>query len=237
LVFGLDALLSVVFGHNRLAYLANITPYVQTRLDGQRLPVRVAACYSSAVRLKAATPLLLLLAGLPRAARADFKEWSVTLTPAYAIVYVDERAGSGGGGGVDVGFGVSESLTLHASGFLSWHDLDATRTARAGTASAFAAMVGLTYSLDVIRLVPSFELALGAIGVRGDAAFGSGRAAEAVVASSTAFAVGLGFGIDYLVTRHVAVGAAVRYHALVTDLTRIPVYLYVGPRVTFRFGG
>jgi hypothetical protein len=181
--------------------------------------------------------LVVVAALAPRVARADFKEWTVAVTPAYAVAYVDSRTASGGGGGVEVGFGISESLTLHASGFLSWHALDGTKTAKAGTMSAFAGMLGLTYTLDVIRLVPSFDLELGVLGVRGNAAFGDNAAANAVVASSTAFGIGLGFGLDYLLTRHVAVGVLLRYHALLTDLTRIPVYLYVGPRVTFRFGG
>jgi hypothetical protein len=198
---------------------------------------RVAGVIPRAVTRLAALVAIALALLCPRRARGDFKEWTVAVTPAYAISYVDSRTPSGGGGGVDVGFGISESLALHASGFLSWHPLDATKATAAGTMSVFAGMIGLTYTLDVIRLVPSFEVALGVLGVRGDAAFGSDAKAEHVVASSTAFGVGLGFGLDYLLTRHVAIGATVRYHALLTDLTRVPVYLYAGPRVTFRFGG
>ena len=48
----------------------------------------------------------------PPTARADFKEWSVAAWPAYAVTYVDSRAPSGGGGGLEVGFGITESLTL-----------------------------------------------------------------------------------------------------------------------------
>jgi opacity protein-like surface antigen len=182
----------------------------------------------------AALWVVLLVAG---DARADVKEWTISLVPGYAVAYVDSRTGSGGGGGLDVGFGISESLSLHASGFMSWHALDGTMTNKAGTMSGFAGMLGLTYTLDVIRLVPSFDLALGVLGVRGDAKFGDNAAASKVVAPSTAFGLGVGFGLDYLLTRHVAIGIVVRYHALLTDLTRIPVYLYAGPRVVFRFGG
>jgi hypothetical protein len=187
-----------------------------------------------AVRRYALVLGCLAVAGVSAPARADFKEWTIAVEPGYAVAYVDSRTASGGGGGLDVGFGITESLSLHASSFLSWHALDASRTARGGTMSAFTAMLGLTYALDVIRLVPSFELALGVIGVRGDASFGDARD---VVESSTAFGVGLGFALDYLITRHVDVGIAVRYHALLSDLQRIPVYLYAGPRVVFRFGG
>jgi hypothetical protein len=182
--------------------------------------------------------LAVLIATLvPAAAHADFKEWSVSLFPAYAVTYVDSRAPSGGGGGAEVGFGVSDSLTLVASGFMSWHPVDATKMTAAGTIGEFAAMVGINYALDVIRLVPSFDLQLGVLGLRGDAAFQTTRMSTAVVPSSTAFGAAVGFNLDYVVTRHLSVGVVVRYHAFLTDITRIPVYLFVGPRVLFRFGG
>ena len=174
---------------------------------------------------------------VPAVAHADYKDWTIAVWPAYAVTYVDTRAPSGAGGGLEVGFGVTESLTLKASGFMSWHPVDVTKTTTAGTIGEFAAMVGINYSLDVIRLVPSFDLQLGVLGLRGDAAFSDSAKANAVVPTSTAFGVGVGLSLDYLLTRHIAVGVVVRYHAFLTDITRIPVYLFVGPRVTFRFGG
>lgn len=174
---------------------------------------------------------------VPAIAHADFKEWSVAAWPGYAITYVDTRAPSGGGGGAEIGFGVSDSFTLKASAFVSWHPVDATKTTAAGTIGEFAAMAGFNYSLDVIRLVPSFDLQFGVLGLRGDASFHDNAKSNSVAPSSTAFGVGLGFGLDYLLTRHIAVGLIVRYHAFLTDITRIPVYLFVGPRVSFRFGG
>jgi opacity protein-like surface antigen len=174
---------------------------------------------------------------VPTLAHADFKEWTVAAWPGYAVTYVDTRAPSGGGGGAEIGFGLSDSFTLKASGFVSWHPVDATKMTAAGTIGEFAAMAGFTYSLDVIRLVPSFDLQLGVLGLRGDAGFHDNAKSNAVVQSSTAFGVGVGLGVDYLLTRHIALGIIVRYHAFLTDITRIPVYLYVGPRVTFRFGG
>jgi hypothetical protein len=174
---------------------------------------------------------------VPAAAHADYKEWTLAAWPAYAVTYVDTRAPSGAGGGVEVGFGISDSLTLKASGFMSWHPVDATKTTAAGTIGEFSAMVGLNYSLDVIRLVPSFDLQLGVLGLRGDAAFADSARSNAVVPSSTAFGVGVGFSLDYLLTRRIALGVVVRYHAFLTDVTRIPVYLFVGPRITFKLGG
>jgi hypothetical protein len=180
---------------------------------------------------------LAIVALLPVAARAEFKEWTIAAWPAYAVTYVDERAPSGVGGGLEVGFGITEALTLKASGFLSWHPVAATKMTAAGTIGEFASTLGLNYSLDVLRLVPSFDLAIGLFGIRGSAGFADNAKSNTVVGSSNAFGIGVGLGLDYLITRHLAVGLVVRYHAFLTDITRIPVYLFVGPRVTFRFGG
>jgi opacity protein-like surface antigen len=173
----------------------------------------------------------------PLRAEAERRQWLLAMTPGYSLVYVDGRSPSGGGGGFEVGYGLTEALSLRASGFLSWHAAEQTKTSPGGTIGAFSAMVGLNYTLDVIRLVPYFDVGIGLLGVRGDAGFHDSAVSNLVVPSSTAFGIELGFGIDYLLTRHVALGALVRYHAFLTDITRIPVYLYVGPRVSFRFGG
>jgi len=177
--------------------------------------------------------ILLLVA---RGAHADWKELSVTVTPAYAVAYIDDRTANGGGFAVDLGLGLSDTLSLHATSALTWHDAPATKMLPAGALSAFTAMLGLTYTLDVIRLVPAFDLSLGAVGIRGDTQFGATARAAAVSKPVDAFAVALGFMLDYLLTRHVAVGVEVRYHALLTDLSRVPMYLYVGPRASFRWG-
>lgn len=171
------------------------------------------------------------------AARADTKDITLRLWPDYAITYVDTRAPSGAGLGGEFGVGITESLTLQATGFTSWHPVAATKTTAAGTMGEFGALVGLNYALDLIRLVPSFDAAFGVLGLRGDAQFSTSSKAASVVQPSTALGVALGFGLDYAITRHVEVGVVVRYHAFLTDLTRVPVYLYVGPRVTLRFSG
>jgi hypothetical protein len=182
--------------------------------------------------------LLVALCLIPAAVgRAEVKEWTVSAWPAYALTYVDSRAPSGVGGGLEVGYGITEALTLEASGFMSWHPVAATKETAAGTIGEFSGMVGINYALDVIRLVPSFDAFVGVLGIRGSAGFRTGPAATSVVPASTAFGVGAGFNLDYLLTRHVAIGVIVRYHAFLTDITRIPVYLFVGPRVSIRFGG
>ncbi len=170
-------------------------------------------------------------------ARAELKEWTLTVQPSYAVAYVDSRTAHGGGPAIQVGYGVSDTLSIHVAGLVSFHAADKTDKLPGGELAMYGAFAGITYTLDVIRLVPSFDLSLGAVGVRGDLSYGTSPAANAVVKPIDAFAISLGFSIEYLITRHVAVGAQVRYQAALSALDRLPMYLYCGPRVTFRFGG
>jgi hypothetical protein len=183
-------------------------------------------------------PVLALLLLLPCAtARAELKEWQLSIHPAYAVAYIDSRTAHGGGPALQLGFGVSDAVSIHVAGLVSFHAADKTDKLPAGSLTGYGAFVGITYTLDVIRLVPAFDLSFGAVGMRGDLSFGSDAAANAVLKPIDAFAISVGFSIEYLITRHVAVGAEVRYTAALTALDRLPMYLYCGPRVSFRFGG
>jgi hypothetical protein len=182
-----------------------------------------------------AAALLLLLAARP--ARADFKEWTLSVHPVYAVSYVEERTAHGGGVAAQVGFGVSDALSVHVAGLVSFHAADKTEKLPAGELSGYGAFAGITYTIDVIRLVPSFDLAVGAVGLRGNLTYGTDAAANAVLKPLDAFALSLGFNLEYLFTRHVALGVELRYILPVTEVTRFPTCLYVGPRVAFRFGG
>jgi hypothetical protein len=179
----------------------------------------------------------LIALACPGRARADLKEWTVAVAPTYAITYADQRTAHGGGFALDLGFGLTDALSLHASGNLSWQSADATKTQVSGVLAGFTALLGLNYTIDVIRLVPSFDVSLGVVGLRGDASFGSTARADSVEKPLTALCLALGFQFDYLITKHVAVGIEVRYHVALTDLDRLPMYLYTGPRVVFHFGG
>jgi len=193
----------------------------------------------------AAAAAALVVTGVtsPRRARADVKDWTVDVVPAYAAITVDGRTAHGGGLAARVGYGVSEALSLELIGVLSWAalpELAATAVkpgAPGGAISGYGALAGLRYTLDVIRLVPSFSLGVGAVGVRGDARLGAPSSAEPLVASVDAFAISLGFAIEWLVSRRFAVGAEVTYQLPVTALDRLPMFLYAGPRLVARWGG
>ncbi len=69
-----------------------------------------------------------------------------------------------------------------------------------GTVRTTSALLGVTYTFDVLRLVPYIQTGVGVINFGG-----------AVVNSGTAFDAELGLGADYLLTRRWAVGGVLQY--------------------------
>ena len=164
------------------------------------------------------------------------RTWTLSVAPTYTVAIIDDRTAHGAGAAVDVGLAITDAFSVHAGADLSWHPVGATKTELSGTLGGFSAMLGFGYTLDVIRLVPSFDLALGVVGLRGDPGFANSAHAADVLKPITALAVALGFNLDYRITRLVAVGVEVRYHIALTDASRLPMYLYTGPRVLLELG-
>lgn len=186
------------------------------------------------VSARLALPLATLLVLLPASARADRGEFLVAAEPSFALIHVDGRNAWGGGTGLDLEYSVTDSLAVRATGAFTAHDLPANMTLPGGLLTAWHAGAGLTYSLDVLRLVPYFDVSVGLLGKTQPVRDMSGKTSQK---ASYDFGFEIGLGLDYLITRTVAVGFVVRYHAYLTAITDIPVYLYAGPRIAFRFGG
>jgi hypothetical protein len=183
----------------------------------------------------------IVVSGANATAHAERRRLRLSVAPMYALAIVDSRQASGGGVVTDLSFGVTDALSVRATGFVSFHAADGLSSTSptgtqlvgpSGTIAAFGAFAGLHYELDVLRIVPSFDVGVGALGLRGDARYGTGPSASALLPSVNAFAVELGFGVDWLITRRWSVGAVVRYYTLLTELQRAPGFLYVGPRVS-----
>jgi outer membrane protein W len=176
--------------------------------------------------------LTLLLLG--PAAHAEQRELQLGLQPVYGITYIDQRSPSGGGGNLQLSYGITDAVAIQLHGGVTAHPLaeDMDRMLAPGLLLTWQASVGVMYALDIVRVVPYFEASVGILGVT------TLTTAKAAAGGGTALNAGaeIGLGADYMLNRRWAVGVALRYHAFLTDLGRIPLYLTVGPRVVLRFG-
>ncbi|HEU4411491.1 MAG TPA: outer membrane beta-barrel protein [Polyangiaceae bacterium] len=87
-----------------------------------------------------------------------------------------------------------------------------------------SAVVGVAYTLDVLRWVPYGGLFVGAARVAAGEGFGGALSGDAY--RRVALDAGAAAGLDYQLTRAVAVGGVVRYHLAFTE-----------PRASLLFGG
>jgi hypothetical protein len=181
-------------------------------------------------------PRALVLAALlglaiPANARAEQRELAIGVQPAYGLTYIDERSPSGGGGIAHLSYGITDAVGIQLQGGATVHPLSALmddmHMLPAGLLTTWQASAGVVYALDIVRVVPFFEASVGILGTLMQTDAGIQRTLDA--------GISLGLGADYLITRRWAVGVAIRYHAFLTDPSKIPIYLTVGPRVLIRF--
>jgi hypothetical protein len=87
-----------------------------------------------------------------------------------------------------------------------------------GKIETAAALAGLTYTIDILRLVPYADLQLGALQLGG-----------AVVTPRIVFVTALGIGADYYVTRRFTTGVYFQYLFAPIDLISDPLNLGSSP--------
>lgn len=169
----------------------------------------------------------------PTAVQAEQRDLTIGLQPSYGLTYIDDRTPSGGGGTLHVSYGITDAVGVQLQGGVTAHPLaavmDDMNMLPGGLLLTWQASAGIVYALDIVRIVPFFEANIGVLGawIRTD---------DKKIQSSVAAGASLGLGADYLISRRWAVGVAVRYHAFLTNISQIPIYLTVGPRLTVRFG-
>jgi opacity protein-like surface antigen len=166
---------------------------------------RARAARGLAVAVVAAA--LLRPGGPARAAGDD--EWQLSARIGAATVNVDERKPWGYAGALDLEYGLSDAWAARLSVEASGHPVSARASdgAPGGTVETTAALAGLTYTFDVLRLVPYAELGVGVV-----------RFGGAVIAPHTTLAMELGVGADYLLTPRWACGVSFQYLFAPTDL-------------------
>jgi hypothetical protein len=181
--------------------------------------------YSPAGVRKAALPALVLLgvATTAPALGAGEEEWQVGLRAGPGTVSFDQRKPWGLATALDLDYGLSDAWAVSTTLAASFHSVDSemidAATARpGGTVRTLAALAGLTYTFDVLRLIPYANVELGVV-----------RFAGAVVQSRTLFAAELGVGADYFVSRRWTTGISFQYLFAPEDLISDPLNLGSSP--------
>ena len=142
------------------------------------------------------------------AAAAGEEEWQVSARVGAGAVDVDGRSPFGFAAGLEVEYGLTDAWAVYASATVGLHPVDEQKmdmemnkpALPGGTARTTAAVVGVSYTFDVLRLVPYIRTGLGVLNFSG-----------AVTQPGTTLSAELGVGADYLITKHWALGGLLQY--------------------------
>jgi hypothetical protein len=137
--------------------------------------------------------LVATLSRPPCALAVGEQERQLALAAGAALLAGDGRAAGGLLAGIEGQYGVSEVLALHVALGASWHG------GTAGTVRATALVAGVTYAVDVLRVVPFFEAGLAFLDRAGGATAGRELGGQ------------VGLGGEYLLDRRWAVAVLARY--------------------------
>jgi len=149
-----------------------------------------------------ATCLVLAGPARPAHAAAGEDEWQVSARLGVGDVDVDGRAPLGVLAGADLEYGFTDAWAARLSLGTGFHHVDADmkNMLPGGRVRASTALIGITYTFDVLRLVPYIQTGLGVINFSG-----------AVTNPGLKLDAELGAGADYLLTRRWALGAVLQY--------------------------
>jgi hypothetical protein len=146
-------------------------------------------------------------AGRPAHAAGE-DEWQLSARLGGGNATGSPLASWGLAGGADLEYGINDEWSARLSVGTLAHPVDAVKdVSPAGTRRAVSAIVGATYTVDVLRLVPYVSGGLGVLRWTGPGE--TGRAT---------FALDLGVGADYLLAPRWAVGASAQYLFAPNDL-------------------
>ena len=144
--------------------------------------------------------------------------------PAYAYLVLEGRVEpAGGGGSIFLRYGVTEAIAVGVTGQWTAHAIDSAEGKPGGTYQVLGAAATLSYALDWASFSPAVEFGVGVMRRR----FRDTSATDATLR--------VGLSGDYWFRPWLAVGAAIHYHAFVTDLGQFPAYVDLGPRVALRW--
>jgi len=171
------------------------------------------------------------LASAPHAARADEDDWRVSARAGLANIVADGRDPMGLGLGGEIQYGLDDAwaLRLSMAGAAQRVDAQMDQQLPGGTIWSYSAFAGLGYTMDVLRLLPTFAVGLGVLGARG-----------ALKSPIRHVGIQVGLGADYLVTPRFAFGLAADYvfapfdlFAHVIEGTQVPQAFALSARATW----
>ncbi len=160
-------------------------------------------------------PVAVLLAALPVAVAAfpgsaravGEDEWQVSARLGGGNSNGYPIQGWGLAGALDLEYGLLEAFAARVSVGVTSRPVDAVKNVSpAGTLQARTALVGLTYSFDVLRLVPYMEVGVGLLQWSGPGA------------PRTSLGTELGLGADYLLAPRWSLGGSAQYIFSPADL-------------------
>ena len=160
---------------------------------------------------------------LPAGARAaGEKEWQLGARTGVGTATADGRTSWGFVAAIDGEYGLSDSWALRATVTSSLHSVSRENemdSRPAGKLITSAALAGLTYTIDILRLVPYANLQLGVA-----------RTDGAVTSPGFALVSALGIGADYYVTPLWTTGMSFQYLFDPFDLVADPFNLGRSPQ-------
>jgi hypothetical protein len=178
----------------------------------------------------AAAATLVTLVAVP--AEAIERQHHLGLAPALAILSIDKKSTNsvGAGGAIHYAYGLTDqfNLVVEASSAVvaakQKQDFPYSPKNRPATVDQLSA--GVSYVIDIVQWVPY-------LGLQG----GVYRLAGGTVPDSLFIpGIAVSLGIDYQLSRHVAVGIGGRQHLLLTKLDTYPSYTTVLLRFEYMWG-
>jgi hypothetical protein len=137
-----------------------------------------------------------------RTSVADEDDWQIAARAGIASVGVEGRDPLGLRAGVDGQYDLTDAWAIRLTASGSRHSVSENAGARqpGGTIWAYSGFAGLSYTMDVLRLLPSFEVGVGMLGVGG-----------AVAKAHRAIGMQAAVAADYLIGPRWSVGAIAEY--------------------------
>ncbi|MBC8132824.1 MAG: outer membrane beta-barrel protein [Deltaproteobacteria bacterium] len=142
-------------------------------------------------------------------ARADADDWQLSARGGIASVVVEGRDPMGARLALDGQYGLDDAWAIRLTASGSRHDVstDMAKALPGGAIYAYSLFGGLAYTMDVLRLLPSFEVGIGILGIKG-----------AVVKPHRAIGMQAAVGADYMMGPRWSIGGVAEYVFAPLDL-------------------